>query len=112
MIVAEFKVQFDRLPAIAEGLQPAVEGLVKHELAVAQEEARAAAPVRTGELRDSILVVWLGDAWALVAGAAHAMLVELGTRLVPARPFLAPAFRRAFARIGARLPAVLGRLAR
>jgi hypothetical protein len=50
--------------------------------------------------------------YALVAGVFYAILVELGTRLRPARPFLTPAFNAALQRIAARLPNVLGRLGR
>ena len=63
-------------------------------------QARQAAPVRTGALRDSIApeeAVWQGDAAfsAVVAAAPYALLVELGTSRARPQPFLRPAARRA-----------------
>jgi HK97 gp10 family phage protein len=62
--------------------------------------ARANAPVKTGELRDSIGVVETGEGEAEVqVGAAHGPVVELGGVFTPASPYLGPAAaveRRAF----------------
>ncbi|MGE4164205.1 MAG: HK97 gp10 family phage protein [Vicinamibacterales bacterium] len=112
MIRGELRVVFDHLPRIASGLQPAVDGVIAHELGQARDEARADAPVRTGRLRDSIVVEKIAGGYALVAGVFYAILVELGTRLRPGRPFLLPSFTRAVGRIGHRLPDALARLAR
>jgi hypothetical protein len=110
VIRAEVRVDFDHLPKIAAGLEPAVYGLIAAELETARGDARQAAPVRTGRLRDSIVVEKILEGWALVAGVSYAMLVELGARGRAARPFLQPAFQRALIRVGERLPLVLGRL--
>lgn len=112
VIRGELRVVFDRLPQIAGGLQMAVEGAIHDELEVARGEARDAAPVRTGRLRDSIVVEKIMGGYALVAGVFYAVLVELGTRLRPARPFLTPAFNRAMQRLGGRLAVALRGLAR
>src|SRR4051794_40536610 len=92
VIRGEMRVVFDRLPTIANGLEPAVVGVIRQELETGAHDARAAAPVRTGRLRDSIVVEQILDGWALVAGVFYAVMVEFGTRLRPARPFLTPAF--------------------
>ena len=112
VIRGELRVVFDNLPTIAAGLEPAVNGLIRDELETARDDAKGVVPVRTGRLRDSIVVERIADGWALVAGMFYAFLVEFGTRLRPARPYLTPAFNRALVRIGARMPNVLGRLAR
>lgn len=112
MIRGELKVVFDNLPRIAAGLQPTVDALIAAELEQGRREAREAAPVRTGRLRDSIVVERVMGGFALVAGVFYAILVELGTRFVPGRPFLLPAFTRAMTRIGQKLPGALERLAR
>ena len=112
MIRGELRVVFDHLPRIAAGLQPAVDDLIRSELEAGRSEAQAAAPVRTGRLRDSIVVEKVMGGYALVAGVFYAILVELGTRLRPGRPFLLPAFTRSMTRIGQKLPDVLARLAR
>lgn len=72
---------------LSDGLAEAAESL--------RREARSAAPVRSGKLRDSIAVA--GDAlpgFAVTARAPYARFVEFGTRKVPARPFLMPALLR------------------
>jgi HK97 gp10 family phage protein len=112
VIHGEVRVVFDNLPRIANGLGPAVEGVIVQELEIARAQARTNAPVRTGRLRDSIVVEKVMGGWALTASVFYAVLVELGTRLRPARPFLTPAFAAAMQRIAARLPNVLGRLGR
>lgn len=64
-------------------------------------DARAYAPVRTGELRESITASMDGDTGVVRAGAPYALYVEDGHRIVawghetgrfqPPRPFLRPA---------------------
>ncbi len=75
------------LPGAAESALPgAAEGLA--------EEARALAPVNTGELKESIHVAADGPTASVAAGAGHARYVELGTFRVAPRPFLLPAYAR------------------
>jgi HK97 gp10 family phage protein len=112
VIRGELRVVFDHLPRIASNLQSTVDGVIVHELELGRDEARGNAPVRTGRLRDSIVVEKVMGGYALVAGVFYAILVELGTRFRPGRPFLMPAFTRALTRIGQCLPDALGRLVR
>jgi HK97 gp10 family phage protein len=64
----------------------------------AAEEARRLAPVDTGELRDSITyeVRRTATTFAIVvlAGADHALYVELGTSRMSAQPYLRPVLDR------------------
>jgi HK97 gp10 family phage protein len=55
------------------------------------DAARSGAPVATGELAGGIGVERDGDGWLVVAGSPHSIYVELGTRHMPAQPFLLPA---------------------
>ena len=66
---------------------------------VIQEEARARVPVKTGRLRDSIIVTKVpseGQGVVVTVGtsrkAPYGHLVEFGTRHSSPRPFLRPAF--------------------
>lgn len=64
----------------------------------AAEEARRLAPVDTGELRDSITyeVRRTATTFAIVvlAGANHALYIELGTSRMSAQPYLRPVLDR------------------
>jgi HK97 gp10 family phage protein len=64
----------------------------------AAEQARQLAPVDTGELRDSITfeVRRTATTFAIVvlAGAEHALYVELGTSRMSAQPYLRPVLDR------------------
>ncbi|MCW2898567.1 MAG: hypothetical protein JWO67_832 [Streptosporangiaceae bacterium] len=55
------------------------------------DEAQRLAPVRSGTLRDSIHVEDGPDGVQVVASAPYAAYVELGTRHMPAEPFMVPA---------------------
>ncbi len=112
VIRAELRVDFDHFPAIISGLPGAVDGLIQQELEVARDAAKDDAPVRTGRLRDSIIVEKAEEGWALVAGVFYALWVELGSQGRPGRLFLRPNFFAAIDRIGTRLPNVLEVLAR
>lgn len=54
--------------------------------------AQGLAPVRTGELRDSIDGRVTKTRVVVFADAPHARYVEEGTSVAPARPFMGPAF--------------------
>lgn len=58
-------------------------------------DAKAAAPVRTGKLRDSIDYEVRGDTVQISAGVDYAIYVEEGTRYMHAEPFLRPALYKA-----------------
>lgn len=60
-----------------------------------EADAKAAAPVRTGNLRNSIQAQRTGPLEALVSvGADYGIFVELGTVRRPATPYLGPAAER------------------
>ena len=56
--------------------------------------AKALAPVRTGELRDSIDGEVSPGGVRVFADAPHARFVEEGTTKMPAQPFLGPALKQ------------------
>jgi HK97 gp10 family phage protein len=58
------------------------------------KEAQANAPVRTGELRDSLKVEHLENVSHVGFTAEHGIYVELGTARMAAQPFLIPAAHR------------------
>lgn len=82
----------------------------------AEEAVREGAPVRTGFLRDSVYAFvdstgGLGSRTpALILGAAaeYAMEVELGTRYMPARPFILNGALTIMPHIGPAIADVLG----
>jgi HK97 gp10 family phage protein len=80
------------LPKLASKVKEgAIEVINSHAHSIAAA-ARQLAPVKTGELRDSIAVSESSlGAVRVVAGAPHAVYVELGTSRMSARPFLRPA---------------------
>ena len=77
--------------------------------AVAQDiaaSARQLAPVRTGKLRDGIIVIEGSNQTEIVSQAPYSLFVEFGTSRTPAQPFLRPAYHHAgygyFQRVTAR----------
>lgn len=70
-----------------------LEGLIKDKVkdiaTQLEDAAKSHAPVKTGELRDSILVLNTQPLGAVIqAQAGHAMFVHEGTRKMSARPFM------------------------
>lgn len=86
--------------------EKARQGLRRAALAAAEQTAllaAAQAPADTGALRASIASAPEGDGAAARAGCDYAAYVELGTRGMPPRPFLAPAAQAAdYAALAAR----------
>lgn len=83
-----------RLPQIAASLDPKVTAAMRAGAETIESEAKARVPVASGDLRDAIHVEVDGDDVYVIAGddqVFYGHLVELGTTLVPARPFLIPA---------------------
>ena len=76
---------------------------MRDEMERTAQEARAACPVDTGALKDSIRVEYAqsasGAEAALRADAPHAAAVELGTMKRRAQPFLYPAYNANQARL-------------
>lgn len=104
------RVDFDTKPFVA-GVATAVEDLEREgEQAVdragtsAGERAAALAPVKTGELRDSMEVIEGRDDRGFFVevrfGSSHATENEFGTTRMRARPFLRPALAEAAAQFG------------
>ena len=93
------RIVADRIPQTIEALLDAAR---QYEQATAEAivaDAQAAAPVRTGALRDSIMVV--SDPRGRGAGhvsagvyAPYAPFVEFGTRYMSAEPFFYPALEK------------------
>jgi len=72
--------------------------------------AKALAPVRTGELRDSIDGTVTPHGVRVFADADHARFVEEGTTKMPAQPFLEPAFRQSIGKLQQRIKEALRRV--
>lgn len=69
--------------------------------------AKALAPVRTGELRDSIDGRVTKTQATVFAAAPHAGFVENGTSLSPAQPYMEPALAQTKPKLKARIEAEL-----
>lgn len=108
---------FNHFPQIAEAFKPAIQQVVKKAAFDVQAAAQSNAPVDTGFLRNSIYVKTSDsstygqgagsppkdsyllpegevpdDTTAYIAvGANYGIYPELGTRFMPAQPYLAPA---------------------
>ena len=107
-----FKFIVKRLPwqgdAVAAGLEAGGKEGARRAAEYVADRAPAYAPVRTGELRNSIVVTSSmgGAVWHVVATAPHARFVEYGTMhgntFIGPNPFMRRAFsdgRREFPRI-------------
>lgn len=70
--------------ALADGIEVLGDWIV--------EEARRAAPVLTGEFRDSIQVERGDDGVQVLSDSDHAAYVEFGTNDTRAQPTITPAF--------------------
>lgn len=73
-----------------------------------ERDAKAGAPVLTGELRDSIHAVIHGLSGEVVATADHAEYVEDGTSVMAPQPYMGPALQRNERPFVARLERVAG----
>jgi HK97 gp10 family phage protein len=98
------------LPQVREGVTAVADDIAG--------EARRLAPVRTGQLRDSITTRRTvrkgeeGDTVRVEANTYYAQFVELGTRNMAARPFLRPAAARYRQNRGGHFAAVTRRRSR
>ena len=90
------EVRSNKLPEIIRDAPRKLTAALIKTAAFIQGEARRRAPVRTGNLRNSITIE-LQDAWhALIGPAAeYGIHVELGTYRMRAQPYLGPAVEAA-----------------
>jgi HK97 gp10 family phage protein len=87
------------LPNLAANVRRAAHEAVLDAAAAITEEAKANAPVKTGFLRDSILMRAVAEARAEVkAYASYAVFQEFGTSKMAAQPFFTPAIETVRAR--------------
>lgn len=103
---------FNHWAEVAEALTPALEEAATEATEAIAADARSHAPVRSGELRDSI-AVQPGDSGLsklIVVGAPYGIYVEFGTRFMAAEPFLLPALETGGAAMDTALEKVEGRL--
>lgn len=98
-----------RLEGLADTLVPRASAVVRKVAFDTEADAKALAPVDTGNLRNSITTAVTGDGLtaAVVATASYAYWVEGGRTGVPPQPFMGPAtdrnaplFREAMSQLG------------
>lgn len=85
----------------------AAEAAVRAEVEAVGDDAEAAAPERTGELRRGIRRESGGLEGSVAATARHSKFVEHGTSKAPAQPFMSPAAERSRRRWPARAGAMI-----
>ena len=85
-----------RLEGLAETLVPRASAVVRKVAFDTEADAKALAPVDTGNLRNSITTAVTGDGLtaAVVATASYAPFVELGTSRMAPQPLMGPATDR------------------
>ena len=83
------------LLALPDAFREAVTVTIAEAAEIIETDAKRRAPVRSGELRDSIGSNIRADGLqaAIGSGASHAPFVEFGTKTMPAQPWLYPAYR-------------------
>lgn len=94
------------LAAAGARVVPAAGKAVQSTAGAVRATAQAAAPVRLGELRDSIRVLGAGLSAVVEATAPHAPYVEYGTSRMAPQPFMAPAADTGEAALASALEAV------
>lgn len=95
------RVVSNRLPTYEKAVDAAVVNAVTRGGYRIEAGAKSRCPVRTGTLRRSIhTVISAGGKRATVGpSVAYGAFVELGTRRMPARPYLRPAFEQQAPRV-------------
>lgn len=106
------RVVFNDFPKIAAALRPRAEAIVAktaHDIeAGAKANVQAHNLIDTGNLLNSIRARRTGVAqWVVAVGADYGIYHEMGTRFLPARPFLSPAAERAKPTFDASMRALL-----
>lgn len=89
---SSIKVNYNHIPDITVKLGSNSTKITESYVTMIRDSAKTIVPVDTGELRDSIQILKIGDKkWSIVATADHALPVELGTVNTPAQPYMQPA---------------------
>ena len=96
-----FKIQLQGMNAIVGHLESgvrmdAVKTVVKYHGAQMQGTAQICAPVKTGNLKDSIELELVDSGMTAIveAGAEYGGYVEWGTRFMEAQPYMRPAYNQ------------------
>lgn len=96
---------------IARDLRPALQAVVAETAVNVSGDAKQRAPVRTGNLRRSIITRHHGGLLSIVSSdVEYGPYVEYGTSKMPARPFLLPALEANRARFEERVRSTIARL--
>ena len=82
---------FNNLPLIAAALPANATAAAQKTAESIAEMARALAPVKSGRLRDSIIVETEADGATVSTDVPYSVFQEFGTSHVPAHPFMTPA---------------------
>ena len=86
------RLDTSKLDKLAANLHPVAEQLVAKAAFDVEALAKAAAPVKTGNLKSSIAAQPRGPfSWVVRVGASYGAYVEFGTSKMDARPYLGPA---------------------
>lgn len=87
----------DNLTQMFQGKQKSIENKITKALAksgmIVAADAKAKAPVKTGQLRDSINVKISGKSAEIGTNVEYAIYQEFGTRYIKAHPYLIPALK-------------------
>lgn len=92
-VTTRVRIDTRRLNALRSRLEKGAPRAIAEVAGLIRDEAKQRAPVATGQLRDSIHVVMIGDNQAEVGtDLKYGLFQELGTRFMAAQPWLMPAF--------------------
>jgi HK97 gp10 family phage protein len=91
-MAVNYRIVYNNFPKIAANLEPRVGKAVAKAALDIEAKAKSAAPVDTGNLKNSIQASEVGPThWRVTAGADYSLYVEMGTVFMAAQPFMGPA---------------------
>lgn len=97
-----------KIPAVKKRTSKELSALVRTSAFRIEQQAKTAAPVDTGMLRNSIHTQILDETTAMVAvGAEYGVYVEFGTRYQAAQPYFIPAVEQVVHSFGGELKKIL-----
>jgi HK97 gp10 family phage protein len=106
-VSGKLMVKFNHAKRVAAKLEAGIAHEVEVGAKAVERDARDAAPVLTGKLRDSIEAKERGPLdWRIEIGVRYGPFVEFGTRRMHAQPFLVPALEREAKEFVARVAAI------